>query len=108
MADFNDFLNNLLKGLEDLTRDHWQDFKDAAEKDGNAFFKKTSEDLQRWTKMLADKELSKTDFEFLVAGKKDLAEMEALKQAGLALVRVEKFRNALISLIVDTAVGTFL
>jgi hypothetical protein len=63
--------------------------------------------LRRWTKLLAQGDLSKDDFEWLVAGKKDLAEMEALKQTGLALVRLERFQNALISLVIDTAFETF-
>ncbi len=108
MADFNDFLESLKKGLEELIKKNWKEVKDAAEKDGNAFFDKTKEDLKRWTKLLAQGDLSQDDFEWLVAGKKDLAEMEALKQAGLALVRLERFQNALISLVIDTAFDIFL
>jgi len=108
MADFNDFLESLKKGLEELIKKNWKEFKDAAEKDGKAFLDKTKEDLKRWTKLLAQGDLSQDDFEWLVAGKKDLAEMEALKQAGLALVRLERFQNALISLVIDTAFDIFL
>lgn len=108
MADFNDFLESLKKGLEELIQKNWKEFKDAAEKDGKVFFDKTKEDLKRWTKLLAQGNLSKDDFEWLVAGKKDLAELEALKQAGLAMVRLERFQNALISLAIDTAFDTFL
>lgn len=49
----------------------------------------------------------KDDFEWLVAGKKDLAEMQVLENAGLFLVRLERFQNALISLVMDTAFDTF-
>ena len=108
MPDFDDFLENLKKGLEELAKKNWREFREAAEKDGKAFVEKTKEDLRRWTKLLAQGDLSKDDFEFLVAGKKDLAEMEALKQAGLTLVRLERFQNALISLVIDTAFETFL
>lgn len=108
MPDFDDFLENLKKGLEELAKKNWAEFREAAEKDGKAFVEKTKEDLRRWTKLLAQDDLSKDDFEFLVAGKKDLAEMEALRQAGLTLVRLERFQNALISLVIDTAFETFL
>jgi len=108
MADFNDFLESLKKGLEEIIKKNWKEFKDTAEKDGKAFFDKTKEDLKRWTKLLAQGDLTKDDFEFLVAGKKDLAELEALKQAGLAQVRLERFQNALTSLVIDTAFDTFL
>lgn len=108
MADFDDFLENLKSGLEELAKKNWKELKDATEKDGKAFFEKTKEDLRRWTKLLAQGDLSKDDFEWLVNSKKDLAEMETLKQAGLALVRLERFQNALISLVVDKAFDTFL
>lgn len=108
MADFNDFLESLKNGLDELIKKNWKEFKDAAEKDGKAFFDKSKEDLKRWTKLLAQGDLSQDDFEWLVAGKKDLAEMEALKQTGLALVRLERFQNALISLVIDTAFDIFL
>lgn len=107
MADFNDFWESIKKGLVEVAAKNWKEFREAAEKDGNAFLDRAEEDLRRWTKLLAQGDLSQDDFEWLVAGKKDLAEMEALKQAGLALVRLERFQNALISLVVDTAFDTF-
>lgn len=107
MADFNEFWESLKKGLEEIIKKNWKEFKDIAEKDGKVFLDKTKEDLKRWTKLLAQEDLTKDDFEFLVAGKKDLAELEALKQAGLAQVRLERFQNRLISLIIDTAFDTF-
>lgn len=108
MADFKDFWENLKEGLKELASKNWKEFKEAAEEDGKAFFDKIKEDLQRWTKLLAQGDLTQDDIEWLVTGKKDLAEMEALKQAGLALVRIERFQNALISLVIDTTFKTFL
>ena len=107
MADFSDFWESVKKGLVEVAEKNWKEFREAAEKDGNAFLDRAEEDLRRWTKLLAQGDLSQDDFEWLVAGKKDLAEMEALKQAGLALVRLERFQNSLISLVVDTAFDTF-
>lgn len=108
MADFKDFWGNLEKGLKELASKNWKEFKEAAEKDGKVFFDTIKEDLQRWTTLLAQGDLTQDDIEWLVSGKKDLAEMQALKQAGLALVRLERFQNALISLVLDTALKTFL
>lgn len=108
MADFNEFWENLEKGLEELAKKNLKEFVEAAKKDGNAFFDKTMTDLQRWTKLLVQGDLTQDDFEWLVAGKIDLAEMEALKQEGLESVRIERFKNALISLVIDTAFETFL
>jgi len=107
MANFDDFWKTLKAGLEELALKNWNEVKGAAVADGKAFFDQTKADLERWTKLLAAGELTKEDFEWLVAGKKDLAEMQALKNAGLALVRLEKFQNALISLVVNTAFEVF-
>jgi len=108
MARFEEFLKALKDGLKALVADTIQDFSQAATKDGQAFLKKARADLERWTKALARGQLSKADFEWLVQGKKDLAEMEALKQAGLGLVRVDQFRSSLIDLVVGTAFKVFL
>ena len=107
MAKFDDFWNTLKAGLEQLALKNWKEVKDAAVADGDAFLEQTKSDLERWTKLLGTGALTKDDFEWLVAGKKDLAEMQALEKAGLSLVRAERFQNALISLVVDTALNTF-
>ncbi len=108
MARFDDFLNALKDGLKQLVAGTVKDYSQAATKDGQAFLAKTRADLERWTKALAQGHLSKEDFAWLVQGKKDLAEMEALKQTGLALVRVDQFRVSLIDLVVGTAFKVFL
>ena len=86
----------------------WKTYKTAAVKDGKAFLEKSKTDLERWTKMLAKGELTRDDFEWLVVGKKDLAELVALKQKGLAKVALDRFVNGLIDTIVSTAFKTFL
>jgi len=108
MARFYDFLNALKDGLEQLVSQTLSDHRDAATRDSDAFLRKAKADLQRWTKALARGQLTKQDFAWLVEGKRDLAEMVALKQAGLALVQMDKFRNSLLDLVIDTAFKTFL
>jgi len=107
MAGFDDFLKALKDGLKQLVTDTVQDFKQAATKDGEAFLANARTDLETWTKALAKGELSKEEFEWLLKGQKDLAEMVALKQAGLGLVRVDQFRSSLIDLVVGTAFKIF-
>ena len=45
------------------------------------------------------------DFKFLVEGKKDLFEVHANANVGLAKAQVDKFWTALRTLVVDTAIG---
>ena len=108
MADFSDFLMALEDGTKDLAKKTLKGFKDEALQDSKEFIRKTEEDLKRWMKLLASGELTQEDFEWLILGKKDLAELHALKEAGLALVRIDRFRNAFIDLIIDTAFDMFL
>ena len=108
MSKVDDFLEQLTDSIAELVRDELKEFEAAALKDGKAFVEKSMHDLLRWTGLLDSGHLTKDDFAWLVAGKKDLAEMEALEQAGLALVRLDKFRTALIDLVVGTAFNVFL
>ncbi len=103
MADFDRFLRALKDGIRKLVTQSLRDYRQAAVKDADAFLERTRVDLARWIGELAAGQLTEEDFAFLVRGKKDLAEMEALKQAGLALVRVDRFRNALFDLVIGTA-----
>jgi len=52
--------------------------------------------------------ISKEIGQMMKEGKKDLAEMEALKQAGLAQVKLDKITNGIIDVITGSAIKTFL
>lgn len=108
MPDINDFLVSLKDELLGFAEKNLKDYKDELLKDGNTFAKKLKSDLERWSQGLVSGALSKKDFEFLVKGKKDLAEMEALKQAGLGKVKINKIRDGVIGIVVNSAIKTFL
>ena len=108
MADFEDYFDKLANNLEDLMKNNWKDFLDAAEADGKAFLLETKEDLKRWTRLLSNSDLTREEFEFLVESKKDLLKLKALKKLGLTKVRIQMFQTAVIGLIIDTAFDFFL
>ncbi len=105
MADFDDFLEDVKAGLGGLVADTLGDFADSAKERAAAFLEDTKEDLQKWRQQLADGEISLDDFEFLVKGKADLAEMSVLLERGAAKVAVDRFRLGLVQLIRDSAAG---
>ncbi len=107
MSDFSTFLTTLKQGIAQLAADSFRDAKRAAQADGEAFLRKSESDLERWTDLLVDGKLTQEEFEFLVMGRKDVIEMKALEAAGLAAVRVDRFRNAVLRLVVDTAFSVF-
>lgn len=108
MANFQDFLDILKTELVEFAEYSWKSYKPAAIKDGKAFIEQTKVDMERWTNMLASGNLTKEDFEWLMVSKRDLADLAALKQKGLAKVALDRFTNGLIDTIVSTAFKVFL
>lgn len=108
MPNFTDFIDTLKNDLLDFTKENLEEYKNELLKDGTQFVEKIKSDLERWTDGLASGVLSPKDFEFLLKGKKDLAEMEALKQLGLSKIRITKIFNSLTNVIAGSAIKTFL
>ncbi|MCL6099012.1 MAG: hypothetical protein M1391_10595 [Bacteroidetes bacterium] len=108
MSQFDDFWSLLKNNIANFAKENWNDVKDSAINDGNVFVNKAKEDLKKWTTQLADGKITADDFEWLLKGKKDLAELVLLKQKGLAKAALDKFTNGLMDTVVATAVKTFL
>jgi len=106
MSDFNDFLNALKSELTGIANEAGEDFRDELIKDGKDFVEKSREDLERWGRLVAHGELTREEFEFLLKAKKDLAQMEALKQKGLGQARIDKLKMALIGAVAGSAMRT--
>jgi len=107
MSDFDNFIDIIEEDVKKLAKKTLKGFKNEALSDAKDLLKENKEDLKRWSKLLAKGELSQDDFEWLVIGRKDVVELHALKEAGLALVRTDRFKNALIDLVIDTAFDVF-
>lgn len=108
MANFDEFLQRVTGGITDLAKTMISDFKDQAIDDAKSFLEGTKEDIQRWITLLAKGDLTKEEFEFLVKSKKDLFNLHALTQAGVVLITIQKFRDAVIDLVINTAIDVFL
>jgi len=108
MSDFDEFIEKIEEGLKQLSRVTLKDFRDGFASDAKDFLEENKKDLQMWTKQLAIGELSKKDFEDLVLGRKDIAEMHALKVVEITRVKLELCKLQLIDLVVDTAFTVFL
>ena len=105
MSKFDDFVNAVLAGTKDLAKKTIEGFEVQAGADAKAFTDKLKNDLQRWAQLRVEKKITDQDFLDLVSAKKALAEMHALTQAGLAAIKLEQFRTALIKLVVDKALA---
>src|SRR5262249_28377664 len=108
MSAFGDFGKAVRTGVQALAKRTLKDFVTQAQNDAQSFMKQAKKDHIRWTNRLAAKKMTKDEFADLVKGQKDLATLNALTQAGLALARLQRFRDALIKLVIDSAFKTFL
>jgi len=107
MSKLDDFANAVLAGAEDLAKELFNDLKENAKTDAQAFLNKAKGDIERWAKMVAERKLTKDELTDLVDAKKALLEMRALTQAGVVQATLERFRTGLLSLVVDTAFKIF-
>lgn len=107
MPDFNDLLKTIKDDLLSLAQESVNEFKDELIKDGSAFAAKLEDDLLRWGEGLVGGHLTQSDVEFLIKAKKDLAEMEALKLAGLSKIKLEKLKTKVIDTVIGSVVKVF-
>jgi len=108
VATFNDYKEELGKGVRKLAQELVDGFEADALADMNAFVRKSQRDLERWTKLLEAGDITQEDFADLVQAKKALAELHGLTKAGVAITKLDRFRSDLISLVIDTAMKVYL
>lgn len=107
MPDFNDLLKMIKDDLLSLAEESFSELKDEILTDGSTFVLKLKEDMLRWGEGFEGGYLTAADIEFLIKAKKDLAEMEALKIAGLSKVKLEKLRNKIIETVIGSVFKVF-
>lgn len=104
---WEDFKDAILEGAKQLAKDTVGDLLESAKDDAKAFLESIKDDLKNWHKMLKDDEISKDDLKDLIEAKEALAEIRALTQAGIAAVKIERFKTGLLNLVTNTAKSMF-
>lgn len=100
--DFEEIYKELKKSLVALAKEKFLDFKDEGKKDMEAFLESSKDKLQKWTKLLASKDLTLEDYHWLVKNQKDLLVMNALYQTGISRIKLGHFKNKVIKTIIET------
>jgi len=95
-------LDGMKDGVVEVLASEAKSFAKEAKQDAEAFVELMRSDLERWTRLAAAGELTRSDLEFLVAGNRDLAKMKALKRKGLAKARVDRMVDAMLKVVVDS------
>ncbi len=101
-----DQLYGLLKNnIASVAKDTVTDYITEAKRDGQQALESMKENLQHWTQEVENGAMTAEDLRFLLNGEGALDEMIALKQAGLAAVEVDKFKDGLINMVIGTITG---
>jgi hypothetical protein len=102
-------IDNILRSVEEqsrsLARKLFKQYAREALADVRDFLRGSEVDLARWASELARGEIDKDEFRDLVRGQLDVAEMGALKQAGLAEVRIDTFTAGVLDIVVSAALA---
>jgi hypothetical protein len=98
-------IDNVLKSIEEqsksLVEKLFKQYTQQAFTDISDFLRKSKADLERWIQELARGQIDKDEFKSVVQGQLDVAEMRALKQAGLARVRIDIFNSGVLDIVVS-------
>lgn len=107
MSKFDKFKTAVDEGTQELAKDIFNGFEEPARADGRAFLRKTETDLKRWTMQLALKQIDREEFCDFVRARQAVLEMHRLNHAGIAQIKLEKFRSGLIDLVINNACKYF-
>lgn len=103
--DFNSLLTELLSQAKEIAVSTFKDYKKQAADDAENLISGIKPKLEKWTLQLAKGDLSKDDLAFLVLGEKELVEMKALKQVGVALIKVDELKNSILKNSINTIIN---
>src|SRR5207247_11075031 len=81
-----------------------KDFSSQGKQDAEAFLNQSRGKLEKWMQLLADKKIDEDEFRWLVESQKAAAQMEALRKANAGTMRIEKFRDSVLQIMVKTAI----
>ncbi|WP_321480584.1 hypothetical protein [uncultured Bacteroides sp.] len=102
VIDFNSLLTELLNQAKEIAASTFKDYKKQAAEDAESLISGIKPKLERWTLQVANGDISKDDLEFLLMGEKELVEMKALKQVGIALIKLDELKIKILKSIVNS------
>lgn len=103
--DFKDLFAQLKTAVVDLAKEKFKDLASEAASDGTSLLHTIQDDLKRYTQELEDGKITPEQFKILLIGNKDLIEMSALTQAGLAEATADAFKTEVFNMIENTVLS---
>jgi len=108
MSKFDDFLEAVKNGLRPLITDFGKQAQDQVLNGTDDYLRARAADFKSWTDDLAAGRMTRLEFEDLVVTSRSEIEIHALAIAGIQTARLQRLRDAIVNLIVEKAIGTFL
>jgi len=103
--DTNSFVHTVLTNASNLAAKLFEGYVGQAEADTRAFLQASKDRMAQAASLYQQKQIDKDEFEDLVHDQKVLAEMHALKNAGLASAAVDTFVDGVIKIMIDAALA---
>jgi hypothetical protein len=100
MSKFTDFIDGLKDAAGALAKDELKDLISDAKKDQSDFVRLQAENLERWTVMLADGDLTPAGYKLLVKKMELLTQLDVIKLKVAAKVRAQRLAEGVEDLVV--------
>ncbi len=100
--DTEALINTLKHEIIALAESTVKEYATQAKQDGLNVVTAMEGKLKKWAAQLAEGVINIDEFQFQLGTEEALLKMTALKQAGLAAIQVDKFRNGLTDIIIKT------
>jgi hypothetical protein len=104
MANFNKVFDDIKDQVGAEAQTDLKEFSTQGKQDAEAFLNQSRGKLEKWMQLLADKKIDEDEFRWLVESQKAAAQMEALRKANAGTMQIEKFRDSVLQIVVNTAI----
>jgi hypothetical protein len=103
LSVLDEIIDAVLPKIRELADELGQNLIDGILDDLKDFVDATSDKLQRWNSLLADSKLTPEEYAFLIKSQTALLQMRGLMIAGVAQIKIDKFRTKVIEILIDAA-----
>jgi hypothetical protein len=101
-ASIDQIGSTIINGIADLAKRSFGSYLSEARQCGVETLQAMKVELERWTQELKSGKIDPDDLEDLVAGREDLIKLDALKQAGIAAIELDKLKAGIVNLVTKT------
>lgn len=100
--DIKDLLKELKTGFIELSKIHLKNLVKDIESEASKKFDASKSKLEKWLVQVKNGELSQEDLRWLLESEKDLFKMEVIAQTAEAKISIDKFKDSVLKLIIQT------